>query len=235
MSWEDRRTSGAVGTAVAAVRGTAHADDAKHRSDESTALRTRARALSPAVILAAVVLLLVGGGVAAAVVASHGDGPGHRAAGGSPSAAPSPTPGKASPSSPTGAAADGSVRGTVVLTGTSTFRQLPFHDNPGTAPVSTPATMGFACDATTCTVQDPTCPTSTLARSGAGYRARTVTRKTSSYGPLVDTTTCSLVVSGGQATYSVSNTGAYQGTDADHYEQVNPQSTTLTGKLTLTP
>ena len=95
--------------------------------------------------------------------------------------------------------------------------------------------MAFSCAGATCTAQDAACPSSTLARGGAGYRSRTVTRKGSSYGPLVDTTTCSLVVSGEQATYTVSNTGAYQGTDADHYTAVNPQSTTLTGKFAVSP
>lgn len=228
MSWEDRRRSGAVDTVV---RRTAHADDAKHRTDESTQLRRRARVLSPFAILAAVVLVVVAGGIAAAVVASHGGDRGPRAA----TASPSPTPGKASPSSQASVSADGSVRGTLVLTGTSTFRQLAFHDNPGTPPVSTAATMAFTCAGATCAVQDPACPSPTLARSGAGYRAQKVSRTGSSYGPLVDTTTCSLVLSGSQATYSVSNTGAYQGKDADHYSSVNPQSTTLTGTFTLNP
>jgi hypothetical protein len=233
MSWEDRRTSGTAGTIA---RRSAHSDDAKHRTDETTRSPQRARRLSPTrgvAIVVAVVVVVVAGGVAVAV-ARHGGDPGSRAAG-----TRSPAPGGESPSrqdgTATGVAADGSVRGTLVLTGTSTFRQLPFHDNPGTPPVSSPATMAFTCAGATCTVQDVACPTSTLARGGAGYRARTVTRKGSSYGPLVDTTTCSLVVSGGQATYSVSNTGAYQGTDANHYAAVNPQSTTLTGKFTVNP
>jgi hypothetical protein len=91
--------------------------------------------------------------------------------------------------------------------------------------------MGFICSGAACTVQDPACPHPRLIGGGGTYRSRTVTRHSSPYGPLVDTTTCSLKVSAGRATYSVSNAGAYKGKDADHSAQVDPQSSTLTGTL----
>ena len=226
MSWDDRRAPGA---AVTAVRQTAHSDDAKHRVDERTTVHPRPRWLVPALVGAVVLILVVGGTVAA--VAHHGTHDRKQVAGSSPApAGTQSSTGTRDPTPSASVAPDGSLDGTLVLTGTSVFVQHPFHDNPGTKAVSRPGTMTFQCTESTCTVQDALCPTPTLSRTGGGYRSRTVTRQ----GPLTDTTTCSLVTSGAVATYSVANTGAYKGTP-DHYTSINPQSTTLTGKLEATP
>ncbi len=67
MSWDDRRTVRGVATIA---RQAAHSDDAKHRPDETSHLRPRARWVVP-VAIGVAVLLLGGGAVAVALTAAR--------------------------------------------------------------------------------------------------------------------------------------------------------------------
>ena len=145
MSWDDRRGAGAVATAV---RQTAHSDDAKHRTDETTHLRARAKWVVPVAV--GVAVLLLGGGVAVAVAKTNG------------------SPAR----SARGNGSGGSAKGSKGTKGSKTVTPLPHGDTAtgtakaiyyGTGITGGPwkGTLAVDCTATACTVSKFLSPTAT--------------------------------------------------------------------------
>jgi hypothetical protein len=220
MSWDDRRGAGAVGTLV---RNTAHSDDAKHRVDEHSNLRQRAKWLVPALVGA--VLVLVGAGSTAAVMTSRHDG---GPAGSAAQSHRGGTPSGGGTSTKKGLGADGSLSGKLTITGTSHGFQKPYLGSPGSSHEAT-TTLVFNCSGTRCTGGLPGIK-DVLTKVGPGsYRLSEQLSDQSAHGELRYTRTATLTVAGASASYGDVSSGAFVGSPPHDYAAHPPQGFTLTG------
>jgi hypothetical protein len=226
MSWDDRRTAGAVGTIA---RQAAHSDDAKHRADETTHLRPRARWVAP-VAIGAAVLLLGGGATAVALTGSRGGG-GHQA-----SASPGPTASKSSSSSPTPRQPTGAtVAGhTFTLSGSMHTVVRAFHGAAGSVG-DHDNTFTFTCGSSSCSGKDLLGQPIELPSAGANdYLLLRHEHDPQIQGTLNYVQTFRLTIHGKSATYVITVPKGAINERANGEDLAPPRTSTLTAPMVFT-
>jgi hypothetical protein len=226
VSWDDRRTTGGVGTIA---RQAAHSDDAKHRADETTHLRPRARWVVP-VAVGAAVLLIGGGATAVALTASRGGG-GHQASGSrraSTSKGSTPSGGSARSG---GAAVAGH---TFTLSGSMHTVVRPFHGAAGSGG-DHDTTLTFTCGPSSCSGSDLFGQPVVLSAAGTdGYLLVRHESDPQIQGSLDYVQTFRLTIHGKSATYVITVPKGAINERANGEDIAQPRTSTLTAPMVFT-
>ena len=229
MSWDDRRTTGAVTTAV---RQEAHSDDAKHRRDERTHVRARAKWVAPVAVGAAVVL--VGGGAAIALTSRHAKGESLNA-GAHPRQGTSTSPSASATGSSSATTPAGVGGRSFTLSGRAHTIVKAFHGTPGSVRDG-PLTFTFTCSATGCTTTTLEGAPVTLQALGGGQYAVQLRQHDAAPPPADYQETFRLGVHGLTARYVITvPKGVYVVSRSGLSETIiSPRTTTLTGPIHVT-